>query len=153
MAFDLAETLVRLLPRAISWAEDRSAEICADGKPLNSGGLALARAVGVASPEYIRVKVVERLPLPEDVELRDAALLTGLLGPGMVGMTFGYGIYLCRGHITNRLLSHECRHVYQYESSGSIGAYLPVYLDQIATFGYEEAPLEADARSHEREGA
>jgi len=79
-----------------------------------------------------------------------AALGTGLLGPGMVGLTLGYGVYICRGHGTVRLLSHEFRHVYQYERAGSIAAFLPVYLHQIATVGYYNAPFEIDARAHER---
>jgi hypothetical protein len=48
-----------------------------------------------------------------------------------------------------RLLSHECRHVHQYEAHGSIAAFLPVYLEQIATVGYRNSPLEQDARAHE----
>jgi hypothetical protein len=47
------------------------------------------------------------------------------------------------------LLSHELRHVYQYEAAGSIAAFLLNYLWQIATAGYEECPLELDARAHE----
>jgi hypothetical protein len=46
------------------------------------------------------------------------------------------------------LLSHECRHVYQYEAAGSIAAFLPVYLQQIATVGYESAPFDR-TRAHE----
>ena len=48
-----------------------------------------------------------------------------------------------------RELSHEFRHVYQYEAAGSIAAFLPVYLQQIVAFGYANAPFEADARAHE----
>ena len=63
--------------------------------------------------------------------LRAAALQAGLLGPGMVGLTLGHAIFICRGHKTRRLLSHELRHVHQYEQHGSIAAFLPVYLGQI----------------------
>ena len=151
MAFDLAAALPQLLPRAIAWAEAKSAEVCSGGIALGPVSLVLARAVGVARPEQIRVSLVDQLPLPADLELRAAALQSGLLGPGMVGLTFGYGIYMCNGHATNRLLSHECRHVYQYEAAGSIASFLPVYLTQIVTLGYAQAPLEVDARNHERD--
>jgi len=103
--------------------------------------------------ELIRVAKVPRLPLPEDPELQQAALATGLLGPDMVGMTFGYGIYICRGHCTIRLLSHEFRHASQYEQAGSIAAFLPTYLQQIVAVGYHNAPFEIDARAHERHHA
>jgi hypothetical protein len=48
--------------------------------------------------------------------------------------------------LTSRLLAHECRHVYQYEVAGSIEAFLPLYLQQIAEFTYDRAPLELDAQ-------
>ncbi len=68
----------------------------------------------------------------------------------MVGMTFGYGVYVCHGYVTFSLLSHEFRHVQQYEQAGSIAAYLPAYLEQVVTVGYDNAPFEIDARAHER---
>lgn len=151
MAYDLAAALPQLLPRAIAWAESKSAEVCSGGIILTPARLVMARAVGVACPEHIRVSFVDRLPIPEDPELREAALQSGLLGPGMVGLTLGYAVYICNGSETNRLLSHECRHVYQYEAAGSIASFLPVYLQQIVTFGYAQAPLEVDARNHERD--
>jgi hypothetical protein len=52
-----------------------------------------------------------------------------------------------------QLLSHECRHVYQYEAAGSIAAFLPVYIEQIVEFGYDDAPFEQDARHHELDGS
>jgi len=39
--------------------------------------------------------------------------------------------------------------VYQYEQHGSIAAFLPVYLSQVLEVGYQDAPLERDARAHE----
>ena len=72
------------------------------------------------NPEHVRVTAVETLPLPNDPELKAAALQVGLLGPGVVGLTLGYCVLLCRGHETPRLLSHELRHVHQYELAGSI---------------------------------
>ena len=41
-------------------------------------------------------------------------------------------------------------HVYQYEKAGSIAAFLPQYLQQIAIVGYANAPFEIDAREHEQ---
>lgn len=150
MQDDFNAALPTLLPRAIAWAEAQARHVLTVGIPLSFAGLTLARSVGVQFPEQIRVGVVEALPLPEDPELRQAAIRTGLLGPGMVGLTLGYAVLLCRGHDANpRLLSHEFRHVYQYEAQGSIQSFLPVYLSQIVQFGYLNAPLEVDARIHE----
>ncbi len=96
---------------------------------------------------------VTRIPLPDDPELRDAAFRAGMLGPGTIGLTLGYGIYIVKDHRSNRLVSHECRHVYQYEVAGSIAAFLPQYLEQVLSVGYAAAPFEIDAREHERDTA
>jgi hypothetical protein len=149
MNFDLAAALPVLIPKALEWAERHASEILATGEPLTEQGLALARQVGVANPEKIRLSFVTQLPLPTDPMLRQAALQTGLLAPDMSGLTLGHGIYICNGHNSPRLLSHECRHVHQYEQAGSIAAYLPKYLQQIVQFGYAYAPFEVDARVHE----
>jgi hypothetical protein len=77
------------------------------------------------------------------------ALQTGLIDPDMAGGTFGYGIYACKDQATNRLLAHECRHVFQYECAGSIAAFLPAYLQEIVEFEYFECPFEVDARQYE----
>jgi hypothetical protein len=123
MSFSLAEVLPVLLPRAIAWAEERSSEILSEGNALSDEGLEIARTVGVSRPERIRISSVPELPLPDDPDLRYAALKTGLLGPD----------------------------VYQYEHAGTIKDYLPEYLDQIVKFGYHDAPFEVDARNYERD--
>lgn len=139
------------LAKAIAWAQARSAEILASGAPLSDVGRMLAHLVGVNRPELVRVSEVASIPLPDDPQLREATLAAGLLGPGTVGLTLGYGIYIREGHSSSRLVSHECRHVHQYEEAGSIAAFLPVYLEQILTVGYAAAPFEVDARAHERD--
>ncbi|HJT62061.1 MAG TPA: hypothetical protein VJ797_10315 [Burkholderiales bacterium] len=147
---DLRDALPRLLPGAIAWAEDRASKAAAVGAPLTALEQEIAREVGVARPELVRVEMVgESLPMPDDPALRAAALQAGLLGPGMIGLTLGYSIFICRGHKTRRLLSHELRHVHQYEQHGSIAGFLPLYLQQVIEVGYSDAPLERDAREHE----
>ncbi len=146
----LHETLPMLMPHAIVWAEDRAHEAALSGIGLNDHFHAVAQSVGVIQPELIRLALVDSLPMPQDPMLKEAAIQTGLLGPGMVGLTLGYAVFICHGHNTVRLLSHEFRHVYQYEQAGSIAAFLPVYLEQIVRFGYENAPYERDARKYER---
>ena len=142
--------LPTLLPRAIAWAEDRAAKAAAVGTPLSPSELEIARAVGVARPERVRVEIVgDSLPMPDDPILRAAAVQAGLMGPGMVGLTLGYAIFICRGHHTRRLLSHERRHVHQYEQHGSIAGFLPIFLQQVIEVGYRDAPFERDAREHE----
>jgi len=146
---DLAAELPRLLPQAIEWAQNQAEEALAVGRPLGPAALENARRVGVAALHRIRVKVVDALPLPDNPVLKEAALQAGLLGPGMIGLTLGYAIFICKGHLDLRILSHESRHVYQYESNGGIAGFLPIYLAEVVTVGYAGSTFEADARNHE----
>lgn len=150
MTFDLEAELPALIPKAIAWAEEQALFIEQAGEPLDEKFASIALEAGVKHPERIRIFGVAQLPLPGDPELKQAALATGLLGSHMAGMTFEYGIYICHGQRTIRLLSHEFRHVHQYEQAGSIALFLPMYLQQIATVGYDNAPYELDARAHEK---
>lgn len=144
--------LPKLLPRAVAWAEVHARLGQRDGRPLDDPATTLATAVGVRRPDRIRVKTVDRFPQPDDAELRQAALATGLLGADGLGLTLGYTVLLRREHETDpRLLRHEFRHVQQYERLGSLAAFLGVYLAEIVQFGYGRAPLELDARAHETE--
>lgn len=146
---DLAAVFEEILPDAIAWVRAQSEAGLATGRPLTPAELADARRVGVSEPEKIRVVVAPTLPLPDDAALRETALSTGLLGPEFHGLTLGHAIYIVDGHLTRRLISHECRHVHQYENAGAIGEFLREYLAQIARFGYHNAPYEVDARHSE----
>jgi hypothetical protein len=157
MQRDFAALLPQLVPLATEWAQAHEAQILEDGRPLDRAGVALARAVGVKDPLLIRVQHVKAIPWPAAPALRRAAMATGLLGPGVEGLTLGHGIYIVGRRRSGPacgnplLLSHECRHVHQYEQAGSIGAFLAEYLRQIAELGYERSPYEIDARAWERE--
>jgi hypothetical protein len=58
-----------------------------------------------------------------------------------------------RGRVSRRLLSHECRHVAQFEDAGSLPTFLTSYLNEIVANGYDDCSFEVDARSHERPNA
>lgn len=138
-----------ILSSSVDWAEARSADILRYGTPLDNDQLNIAAKVGVAHPDQIRIIIVERIPSPVDPELSSAADYFKILGPDAAGLTLGYGIFIRKGYSDIRLLSHEFRHVHQYEQAGSIGAFLSIYIPQLFQFGYHNAPLEIDARSFE----
>jgi hypothetical protein len=146
---DLQKRLPLLVPKAIAWAQKQSHLILRSGVSLNEKGTALATRVGVTKPELVRIQYVSELPMPEDPLLREVADATGLIGSDTAGITVGYGIFIVEKCADVRLISHELRHVQQYESLGGIEAFMPVYLAQIASVGYHDAPLEQDARAYE----
>jgi len=142
-----------LLPRAAEWLRGVSAMAERDGIALTDGLHVLARRVGVLQPERIRLLTVGALPRPGDPQLCAAAGAIGLLGEGMHGIAAGYGVLLLRGRTSTRLLSHEFRHVRQFELAGSIERFLSDYVPQVAIYGHADAPLEVDAMRHETDFA
>ena len=150
---DWARMLPRILPRPSPGRRRARRKSLRPAFPSSDFERRLAHLAGVYRPELVRVCEVAGIALPDDPELREATLAAGLLGPGTIGLTLGHGIYIVQGHRNNRLVSHECRHVYQYEVAGSIAAFLPQYLEQVLSVGYAAAPFEVDAREHERDTA
>lgn len=150
MTIDVAVLLPALLPRIIAWAEAEEQRVLAAGSALDIHGQALARSVGVRYPERIRIQITETLPIPDDAEIRMVAFHTDLLAAGMRALTLGHGVSVRSAYATSaKVLSHEFRHIYQYEMLGSIRLFLPVYLAEVVQHGYNNAPLEIDARAHE----
>lgn len=143
--------LPALLLLVASWAESESRNILMEGKPLAFWQIAEAELAGVRDPAQVRILSVDTIPEPRNSRLLDSTLSTGLLGPETLALTLGYGIFIVSRKIGQRhILRHELRHVAQYEKAGSITAFLAEYLDQIARFGYPDAPLEMDACDHAR---
>jgi hypothetical protein len=146
---DIKALLPVLLPHAIDWCERLSAKASAEGFPLKSNAIADARAVGVQHPERIRVLVVDQIPTPDDPLLATAAATIGFIGSSTAGLALGYAIFVRGGRLSRRLLSHECRHVAQFERTGSLSDFLTTYLNELVATGYERCSFEVDARRHE----
>jgi hypothetical protein len=135
---------------AADWAEAYAAQSMEAGAPLTPSQRIFARQVGVRDPSRVRIRVVEELPAPRDPKLVAAAGRIGLMPQAASGMTLGYAVILKRGAERDpRLLSHELRHVAQYEERGGIRPFLAVHIPQLMQFGYEDSPFERDARAHE----
>lgn len=146
----LPQELPALAPRAIAWAEQQSAVVARNGTALTAAQQQLARSVGVRHPEQVRLAIVDQFPLPQEAEVRAAAMRIGLARPTIAGLTLGHSVMVRRGFENDaRLLSHEFRHVSQYEARGGIAAFLGQHLKDLARFGYENSPFERDARAHE----
>lgn len=147
----LSGTLLQtLLPLACAWAEEQEAIILRDGVALTPSQVADARRIGVARPERVRLRVVERIPMPENPALRDAAEQTGLLSPFTAGLTLRYGIFIRADHWgERRLVVHELAHTAQYERLGGFKPFLEIYLQECLTVGYPVGALEREAKGIE----
>lgn len=154
IALDLL--MLPLWPCAVWWVRGRESMILHAGEPLDAEQLSLARAVGVAAPEHVRVISVACIPMPLPMVVRRMAQRLGWLSPHIAGMTLGHGIVLrddCRDD--RRLLAHELMHVAQYERYARVGRYgrhagfLRRYLRECVWPGYPRGPLEVEARCAE----
>ena len=142
---------MHFLAAATAWVEQQQTVISAQGRRLSHAEQALAKAVGVAQPQSVYVLEVPVITRPDNAELAAICDQFGFLTEDTIGLTLGYGIYIKQGYLTPRLLSHELRHVHQYEQAGSAQAFLSRYITEVMQFGYLDAPYEIDARSQERE--
>ncbi|MED5618273.1 hypothetical protein [Ideonella sp. BN130291] len=123
------------VPFAALWARQREARILRTGRALTEDEQAIARAMGVAQPERVRLLQLSRWPLPMRWFSRH-----------VTAMALGHSICCVGDEVTPRLLAHELRHVQQVEAAGSLRNFLTVYLAEVARHGYWHAPLEVDAR-------
>jgi hypothetical protein len=145
---DLQERLPVLYSLACEWAEEQSKFILNRGVRLKEHDLSLACAVGVKEIERIRILVVPFVPIPAHPLLKAACAQLNFLENRTEALTISYGIYIKAGlQDDRRLLTHELRHVAQFEQHSSIASYLSVYLSELIQFGYSAMPLELDAES------
>lgn len=150
----LAQQLPVIAPRVIQWAEVQSGQALRAGVALGAEQVKLARRVGVKHPERVRLVVVEEIPLPDEPALKAASAQVGLSQSWAAGLTLGYAVLVRRGYENDaRLLSHELRHVAQYEAHGGIEGFLVRHLEHLVRYGYEGSPFERDARAHEAPGS
>ena len=150
---DITRELPVMTPRVIDWAERLAYRSLREGAALEPRFAEIARSMGVRDVQKVRIVVVDQIPLPEDPHLKVAAGSVGLAQGSAAGMTLGHAVIVHRGYERDvRLLSHEFRHVAQYEAAGGIRPFLLVHLPQLVEFGYEDSPYEVDARAHEIEG-
>ena len=119
------------IKRACTWVEQQQEYIENFGAKLTPHQIALAIQVGVRRPERIRILTIEKIPSPNDETLSKIAEKLNFLGPSTLGITLGNCIYVRDGYVDDRLLSHEFRHVYQFEESGSIQVFIGEYLQQL----------------------
>ena len=138
--------LEELLPLAVQWAADQERRVLCEGVCLSQIEMADAKAIGVRSPERVRLLRVEAVPVPVHPMLRDAAASINFLTASPRGLALANGIFVRADHWREReLIAHELVHTAQYQRLGGILPFLQTYIYQCATVGYPNAPLELEA--------
>jgi hypothetical protein len=143
------ETFEHLLPLACQWAKTQEEFILARGAPLGPAQIEDARRVGVQDISRVRVLVVDRIPLPDNAELADAAARTDIITGDSRGVAIGHGIIIRADRWGDReLLLHELVHVAQCERSGGLEPYVKQYLsDRRTCVKFTVGNFEEEARA------
>lgn len=147
------EAFEKLLPLACEWAMAQEQIILARGTSLDAQHIEDARRAGVQDCSRVRVLVVDRIPMPENEQLAEAARRTQIITAATRGATFGYGIIIradCWGD--RELLLHQLVHVAQYERNHDLNACISEYLSERHTCAqFTIGALEEEARRIARE--
>ena len=133
------------------WIDEIEKENQLAFRSLTDVEINIASRVGVHFPESIKLIEVSEIPFPTDPLLVGLCKQYDFIGDKSIGLTLGYAVYIRKNYLSTRLLSHEFRHVYQYEQAGSVHGFLQEYVNQLMELGYNDAPYELDARKHEFE--
>ena len=147
------QTFEDLLPLAYQWVKAQEEFICARGAPLSPQHMADARLAGVRDCERIRVLVVDRIPLPEDGELAEAARRARIITQDTRCVGFGHAIIIRADSWGNReLLLHNLVHIAQCERSGGLEPWIRQYLgDRQTCAQFTIGSFEEEARGIARE--
>jgi hypothetical protein len=143
----------RLASLACQWAKKQEASILEHGVPLTADQTADARRAGVKNPAKVRILVVDRIPLPGDKELANAARGAQIITESSRAVAIGHGIIIRADSWRNReLLLHQLVHVAQCERSGDLQSFVGEYLrDRRTSRDFSLGSLEDEARNRARE--
>lgn len=149
MAFseqERAQLLAEAIPKAFDHATRHQSIILQSGRPLSPRERTIAVKVGVQHPDRVRILAVPRIPPFDSPRLAEIAVLLNY-PTEVAGTAVGYGIYLREDQARNEdTLAHELVHVAQHERFGGLLPYITKYCKEVARFGYNGAPMEAEAR-------
>ena len=143
----------RLAALACEWAKSQEAYVLKHGVPLTPDQIADARRAGVKDIGRVRVLLVDRIPLPENKELADAARHAQIITDSSRAVALGHGIIIRADSWQNReQLLHQLVHVAQCERSGGLESFVSEYLlDRRGSRDFSVGLLENEARSFARD--
>lgn len=142
------EKIKVLSPLAYRWAKSQEEFVFKFGVPLGRSQLRDAQLAGVLDPARVRVLVVDRIPLPENQELAEAARSAQIITGASRVVTVGHGILVRADSWRDReTLLHGLVHVAQCERSGGLKLFVDKYIvDRATCADFSVGSLEDEAR-------
>jgi hypothetical protein len=147
------KTFQQILPLAYQWAKAQEEFVLARGTPLGPRHAADARRAGVQDCARVRTLVVDRIPIPSDPALAEAARRAGIITPDTRCIGFGHALIIRADSWGDReLVMHNLVHIAQCERSGGLETWVRQYLaDRNNCAEFTIGALEHEARSVARE--
>ena len=147
------QTFEDLLPLAYRWVKAQEEFILEHGAPLSPQHMADARLAGVQDCGSVRVLIVDRIPLPEDGALAEAARRAQISNADTRCVGFGHAIIIRADAWGDReLLLHTLVHIAQCERSGGLEPWIQQYLgDRQNCAEFSLGSFEEEARGLARE--
>lgn len=138
---------ILIAPILALWVRHHESKICKQGRQLSEEETKYAIDLGILCYDKVYILEVAKVPsgLPPFIEkwLQRMHFPAG----NAAGMSMRYGIYIDKSYRSNiELIRHELVHTAQYEHLGSLRKFLQLYIYQMMALGYQNAPLEMDAR-------
>jgi len=142
------KTFQDLLPLAFQWAKAQEDFVLARGTSLGPRYTEDALHVGVQDCARVRVLVVDRIPMPENRELADAARVGHIITEASRAVAIGHAIIIRADCWSDReLMVHQLVHVAQCERCGGLEPYLGRYLsDRHSCTDFTAGSFEEEAR-------
>lgn len=136
-----------VVPGISFWSWWQEKRILRHGRHLTAEELSFAVRLGITDPFRVRLLAVSRIPLP--IPSRLVVWLrrhfSSLVNPA--GMTLGHGIFMDAAYAEcTEIIHHELVHVRQHETHHGHLIFMWRYLYECIAIGYEDAPLEREAR-------
>lgn len=147
------QTFQQLLPLAYEWAKAQEEFVLNRGTSLGPRQTADARRAGVQNVSRVRMLVIDRIPLPDNPKLAEAARRTGIITPDTRCIGFGHALIVRADSWGDReLILHNLVHIAQCERSGGLESWVRQYLaDRNTCAEFTIGSLEEEARRVARE--
>ena len=139
----------RLAVLAREWALEQEAFVMKLGAPLGPEQIADAQRAGVQDVARVRILPVDRMPLPTNLELAEAAQRAQIITEASAAVTLGHAIMVRVDRWRDReLMVHQFVHVAQCERCGGLEAFVEQYLtDRSSSADFTVGSLEDEARN------
>ncbi len=148
----MQELLTLYLTPISNWVAYQEQLILEKGVPLTEQQKQDATLVGVKNIDQVHLLKVSKVPTPDIPTLQPILQSFGFLSSNTIGVSFRYGIYIQEKYWGQRsIIIHELTHTMQYERLGGIEDFLKQYIIEFTTVGYENSPLELEARQMEKD--